>query len=329
MRSAIIDGPGIIDFVESVTPVPADDEVLVRIAYVGLCGTDGELYEGRSPYLRDGRASFPHSFGHEWVGAVEGVGSQVRNFSVGDTVTASTMITCRECAACVRGDANLCEALREIGLYDWPGAAAERIVVPAHAVASFPNVEPQPRHVLAEPLVTVLEALERGRVKPKDRVLVVGAGTIGSLALIVLESMGILPDVVDPRGCKHVPVSAERCHLSTETCVGLFDVAIEASGAPQTARQAMQQLRPGGRLLLVGVPVQGAELDAGELVLAGIETLGIRHGVDHYTRATALIEQSPELFDQLVNTPIPMSDLTAAFRQLRDGNARPKVVVFP
>lgn len=100
MRAAVIDAPNSLAIVEVDTPEVSADGVLIRVAYVGLCGTDLELLHGTSPYLLDGRARYPHSFGHEWVGVVEAVGAGVGDIEQGEVVTGSTMLFCQHCPEC-------------------------------------------------------------------------------------------------------------------------------------------------------------------------------------------------------------------------------------
>lgn len=192
--------------VETARPVAGPGEVLVRIAYIGLCGSDLELLHGTSPYLADGRAAFPHRFGHEWVGTVEECGPGVIGLGLGEVVTGSTMIPCQSCRSCASGRRNLCTELREVGLYDWAGAAAEYLVMPRHALVPFgPDTErPRPEHVLVEPLVTVLEAVHAADPRPGDRILVVGAGTMGSLAVAVLARYPVTVDIVEPGTVGHL-----------------------------------------------------------------------------------------------------------------------------
>ena len=112
------------------------DEALIRVAHAGICGTDLELYDGTSNYLRRGLTEYPHHYGHEWVGVIEtppqtAHGTQLKP---GAVVTGSTMIPCLTCDFCQRGRRNLCTSLREVGLYEHGGAAAQKLVMPAHVL---------------------------------------------------------------------------------------------------------------------------------------------------------------------------------------------------
>ena len=185
------------------------DETLIRVAYAGICGTDLELYDGTSNYLRRGLTEYPHHYGHEWVGVIETPPQTVHGTQLkpGAVVTGSTMIPCLICDFCQRGRRNLCTNLREVGLYEHGGAAAQKLVMPAHVLTFIddgPGAEPHPEYILIEPLVTVLEGLAKATPEPGDRVLVLGGGTIGTLAALVLGQYPVEVAVVDPSQPVHL-----------------------------------------------------------------------------------------------------------------------------
>ncbi|MES5823331.1 alcohol dehydrogenase catalytic domain-containing protein [Streptomyces sp. RG80] len=327
MRAAVIDKPHTATLVETARPAAGPGEVLVRIAYVGLCGSDLELLHGTSPYLADGRAAFPHRFGHEWVGTVEEFGAGVTGLRHGEVVTGSTMIPCQSCRSCASGHRNLCTELREVGLYGWAGAAAEYLVMPRHALVPFgPGTErPRPEHVLVEPLVTVLEAVRAADPRPGDQVLIVGAGTMGSLAAAVLARYPVTVDIAEPGGVGHLPPDSHRDRFTrTADAPTGYDLVLECSGAPGTLTAALDRVRPGGLCLLVGVPTSTETVDPGRIALNGIRIAGVRHGVDHYARAVALVD---ELASGLVDQVIPLDEVARAFDVLQHGRTRPKVVL--
>ena len=326
MRAAVIDAPYSVRVVEVPAPASGPQDVLVRIAYLGLCGTDLELLHGTSPYLRDGRARHPHIFGHEWVGVVEAVGSGVTAIARGEVVTGSTMLCCQQCPSCAAGRRNRCRRLREVGLYDHPGAAAEFLSVPSNAVASFGPCTPLPAHVLVEPMVTVLEGLDAACVRPGDRVLVIGAGTIGSLAVLLLASPTIAVDVVEPRPVEHLDPAIYRHHHTMPQGVD-YDVVVEASGAPGALRDAISALRPGGACVLVGVALEPEAINIGAVALAGIRIIGVRHGIDHYGRGVALFATLAGALDRLVERVVPLECVAEAFDLLEGPRTRPKVVI--
>ena len=309
------------------------DEALIRIAYVGLCGSDLELYHGTSKYLRAGQTTYPHHFGHEWVGTIEEppTAPNTDHLKRGTVVTGSTMLACHTCTACRSGHKNLCLHVREVGLYGHAGAAAEILTMPAPALTVLGDAnsaEPRPSHVLIEPLATVLEGVGKQRPSTGNRILVIGGGTMGSLAALVLASYPVEVVVLDPTSPPHL------AHLGIKTVTTLpgiddelYDAVWECSGAQNATEEALTYLKVGGRAVFIGVPSASTRLNISELALNGQSIFGIRHGVDHYPAAAEFIHQHPHQIDQLVDCVYPLAEVSAAFDRLEQPRERPKVVL--
>lgn len=309
------------------------DEALIRIAYVGLCGSDLELYHGTSKYLRAGQTTYPHHFGHEWVGTIEEppTGPNAHHLKRGMVVTGSTMLSCLTCTACRSGYKNLCLRVREVGLYNHAGAAAELLTMPAPSLTVLDDTDsakPRPGHVLVEPLVTVLEGVAKLCPSPGNRILVIGGGTMGSLAALVLASYPVEIVILDPASPPHLA----RLGIKTITNLlgagdELYDAVWECSGAQSATEEALTHLKVGGCAVFIGVPSAGTRLNVSELALNGQSILGIRHGVDHYPAAAEFIRQRPQQIDQLVDRVYPLTEVSAAFDRLEQSRERPKVVL--
>ncbi|WP_028477046.1 zinc-binding dehydrogenase [Nocardia sp. CNY236] len=331
MRAAVIDRPHSATVIDVPPPECGLSEVLIAVGYVGLCGTDLELLHGTAQYLADGRAGFPHRFGHEWVGTVRSAGAQVTDLAPGEIVTGSTMLCCQSCRECLSGRRNLCSALKEVGLYGWTGAAAELLTMPRHAVISLGSgrARPLPAHVLIEPLVTVLEAIEAADLEPGDEVLVIGAGTMGSLAAAVLSRYPVTADIAEPgSNTAHLVAGSYRTRfLSAEAAGSSYDVVLECSGAPGALGTAVRRLRPGGRCLVVGVSPQPEAVLPASIALNGIQIAGVRHGVDQYARAVALFDDLSGMLTPMIDAVVPLAEVGRAFELLAGRRARPKVVI--
>lgn len=312
---------------------PKFDEALVRVAYVGLCGTDLELFHGSSNYLRTGRTSYPHHFGHEWVGVIDAppTNPNGEHLRQGTVVSGSTMITCRSCEACRSGQNNLCSRLREVGLYQYAGAVAEYLTMPVHSLTVVDNAldaVPQPRHVLIEPLVTVLEGVAKIEPRVGSRILIIGAGTIGSLAAIVMSKYPVEVDLIDPNGAQQLAnLGIARIYSSTSEVNALYDVVWECSGAQSATATLLRNLKPGGVGVLVGVPPADTTINVAEFALNGQQLIGIRHGVDHYITAAEFITKNSEMLDNLIDHVYTLADARQAFARLETIRERPKVVL--
>lgn len=323
MTAIAITGPGELGRITLPRPDPSEGELLIRPRYVGLCGTDLELLHGTASYFRDGRARYPHVFGHEWWGHVDGST---------DAVIGHTVVSCGLCIRCQQGRRQLCQRMTEVGLYDRQGAAAQYIRMPEHAVTRLPVNVLDPSAVLVEPAVTVVEALTRAGCGPADRVAVVGTGTIGLLTVQLAAANGAVVDAigVDEAGLKMAAhQGATRAWFTDEAPEADYSLVVEASGAVSAFRDCLRLVEDGGRVAVVGVanePVEGVV--PGAIALRGITVHGIRHGLDHYERTVGLFAEG--VFDPraLVAGIVPVAQAERAFELLEHGRSgAPKVIL--
>ncbi|MEU3754219.1 alcohol dehydrogenase catalytic domain-containing protein [Streptomyces olivoreticuli] len=346
MYAAAVASPYATQVIEVPIPAPAPGEVLVAPLRVGLCGTDLELLHGTASYVRDGRATYPHIFGHEWVGRVVAVASQGATgaavgtaaaggrISVGDRVVGHTMISCGDCRACHSGRRNECGRLREVGLYGQQGAAAEYLRMPARALSVVPEDVTDEAAMLVEPAVTVLEGLQQVRCAPGDRALVIGTGTIGLLAVQLTAGLAGSVDVVgiDDTGLDTARrMGARRAFRPGEASAGHYDIVVEASGAGTAFHEALRTTGVGGRIAAVGVATEAVDgIELGDLVLRGITVRGIRHGLDQYDRVLKLFGDGALTADGMIADVLRLDQVDDAFQLLQDpGRTAPKVALDP
>src|SRR5580693_3921996 len=164
MRALVITGPGEADVRDVAPPVPRAGEVVVDVERAGVCGTDMEFFSGEMSYLHTGQAQYPMRIGHEWTGTVSVLGDGVEPRWLGRRVTGDTMIGCGRCARCRNGR---------------PGALAEQLAVPVSGVHELPGTVDAALGALVEPGANALRAVEGAALRPDDRLLVLGPGTIG------------------------------------------------------------------------------------------------------------------------------------------------------
>ncbi|HEY6568954.1 MAG TPA: alcohol dehydrogenase catalytic domain-containing protein, partial [Candidatus Limnocylindrales bacterium] len=160
MKALLLTAPGVLEYVDVPEPEVGADEVLVRVAAVGICGSDVHGMDGSS-----GRRVPPLVMGHEAAGVIEAVGGSVAGISPGDAVTFDSTIWCGQCAFCREGVVNLCDDRRVLGVatseYRRDGAFAERVVVPARVVYALPAGVSMVEAALTEPLAVALHAVSR------------------------------------------------------------------------------------------------------------------------------------------------------------------------
>ena len=189
MKALLLTAPGVLEYTDVPEPEMGDDDLLVRVEAVGICGSDVHGMDGSS-----GRRVPPLVMGHEAAGVVEAVGRSVTGWAVGDQVTFDSTVYCGRCAYCTAGVTNLCDDRRVLGVAqgEWrrDGAFAERVAVPARIVHRLPPRMSMVEAALTEPLTVALHAVSRAPVAAADSVLVIGAGLIGLLVIAALREAG-------------------------------------------------------------------------------------------------------------------------------------------
>lgn len=256
-------------------PKPKPGEVVVRVAAVGICGSELEGFANRSP-----RRTPPLIMGHEFCGEIAEVGEGVSGHRPGDRVVVNSVISCGRCPACRDGQSHLCPA-REVFGMKRPGGFAELCAVPASTLLPLPEKVSPVEGALVEPLANGVHALSLVAQRLPETVLVIGAGTIGLMALQVAKAMGAFRlvcadtnerrlEVAHTLGAEPVfnPVRGDLVTAIREFTRGRgADVVIDAVGASVTRRQAVAASRPGGEVVWIGLHEDATELSGFDVVL--------------------------------------------------------------
>jgi 2-desacetyl-2-hydroxyethyl bacteriochlorophyllide A dehydrogenase len=261
-------GPNKHEYVETDRPVPEEDDLLIRVHRVGICGTDIEMLRGTMPYFKLGWTNYPVILGHEWSGTVVDMGSAVTDFEVGDHVTGDVSIGCSHCVNCMRGYYNLCVTKQEVGLCRGKdGAFAQFLTMPARHSYVLPEGVDLDDGALVEPAATVVKAIRKAGFEPGATVLVTGDGPIGLLALQASIAYGagwvVISGASPPKlemakkfGA-HAAVDVTKEDVVTfinDHTKGLgVDFSIEASGHNVALENCMQATRQGGTISVVGI----------------------------------------------------------------------------
>ncbi|MEU3183313.1 alcohol dehydrogenase catalytic domain-containing protein [Streptomyces sp. NPDC006923] len=260
-RAIVLDRPGVHRLVTGAEPVPGPGEVLVRVAAAGICMSDREVYDGRrdAAYVR-----YPVTPGHEWSGTVEAVGEGVDPALTGRRTVAEGFRACGSCARCRAGETSLCTAGYDETGFTRPGGFADHVVVPAALLHPLADDADLRAAALLEPAAVVAAAVRPCRPEPGERIAVVGAGTLGLLAvqLLAAHSPGELT-VIDPRTertrlARLFGATGARAPDTTEELHGRYDLVVETAGAPATAASSCLLARRGGRVVLTGLFAPGA-----------------------------------------------------------------------
>ncbi|MFD7948887.1 zinc-binding dehydrogenase [Streptomyces sp. NPDC059744] len=244
-------------------PVPAPGPVVGGggVAAAGICMSDREVYDGhRDPaYVR-----YPVVPGHEWSGVVEALGAGVDPALLGRRTVAEGFRSCGGCERCRSGETSLCTAGYDETGFTRPGAFADHVLVPARLLHPLADDADLRAAALLEPAAVVAAAVRSGTPEPGERIAVVGAGTLGLLAVQLLSAMspGELT-VIDPRDERAgqalaFGASEARAPKEATEVHGRYDLVVETAGAPSTAAAACLLARRGGRVVLTGMFAPGA-----------------------------------------------------------------------
>ena len=324
------------------TPAPARDELLVRVAACGICGSDVHGYDGSS-----GRRIPPLVMGHEAAGTVAETGAGVSSFAKGERVTFDSTVYCGECSNCLRGDVNLCDRRQVLGVscddYRRNGAFAEFVVVPARIVHRLPDNLSFQEAALLEAVAVALHAVSLAPIQAGSTALVVGAGTIGLLVQQALAVAGCSPVFVADLDATRLKLSA---NLGATTILGSgpdlvneilrltsgmgVDIAVEAVGLNQTVTTAISATRKGGSVVLVGNISPEVTLPLQTVVTRQIRLQGSCASAGEYPRAIELMSSGKINVKPLISAVAPLADGPEWFERLyaRQPNLM-KVVLQP
>jgi L-iditol 2-dehydrogenase len=250
------------------SPRASENQVLIKVAYNGICGSDIHAYYGKHPFI-----SCPITLGHEFSGLVTEIGNSVSNIKAGDRVTVMPQIFCGRCEPCKEGRYNICETLAVIGCQT-PGAASAYFACDAHLVKKVPDNMSFKIASTIEPAAVGIHAVRRTNVKGKN-ILVLGAGTIGNLTAQAAVAEGaknvIIADLSESRleiakkcGLKNAVLNIDNNLEKTMTSIfgdSHCDVAFECVGIGPTVNQAIKMTKKGKDIVIVGVFGKMAEVD--------------------------------------------------------------------
>lgn len=278
MKAAVMEKPGLIKMMDLPTPVPKDDEVLVHIRHVGICGSDIHYYE--SGRIGDFVVEKPIILGHESAGVVEAVGKNVTKIKVGDRVALEPGHTCGKCEFCLTGRYNLCPDVVFMATPPYDGAFCEYVAWPAHMAFKLPDNMSTLEGALVEPLAVGLHASNLANAQLGQSAVILGSGCIGLCTLLSLKAKGVtkiyVSDVLDKRLAKAKELGAtEVIHASEKDTIEEImrltdgqgcDMVFETAGNRITTAQTSRLVKIGGTIVLVGMaPNPKIEYDFGPL----------------------------------------------------------------
>ncbi len=322
MLQQVMTSPGEIEFREIDTPVCEEEQVLVKIMNIGVCGSDIHVYHGKHPFT-----PYPVTQGHEVSGEVVEVGTKIRAFKKGQKVTIEPQVYCGECYPCRHGKYNLCEELKVMG-FQTTGTASEYFAVDASKVTLLPDEMSYEEGAMIEPLAVAVHSIKQIGDASGLKIAVLGAGPIGNLVAQTAKGMGaagvMITDVSDLRLAKAKECGVDVCVNTRdkdfgEAMVEAFgpdkaDVIFDCAGNNITMGQAIKYARKGSIIVLVAVfdgmgQIDLAVLNDHELDLK--TSMMYRH--EDYVDAIRLVNEKKVSLQPLISERFAFKDYKKAY----------------
>lgn len=263
---AILKVPGTMEIRDAEVPTPKADEVLIKVEYVGICGSDVHGFES-GPFIPPKDPNQEIGLGHEFAGTVVAVGQDVKKFKEGDKVLAEPGVPCGTCKFCLEGHYNICPDVDFMATQpNYRGALTNYITHPESFTYMLPENMDTMEGALVEPASVGMHAALMAGVKPGQKIIILGAGCIGLMTLQACKSMGateiVVIDILEKRlemamqlGAKAVLNSLEAdVEKETKALLGELgaDVVFETAGSQVTAKMAPSLVMRGGKIMIVG-----------------------------------------------------------------------------
>jgi len=312
MQAVRLQAVGRIGLVEVPDPGPGPGEVLVRVQAAGICGTDRHLFRGEFP------CAPPVTLGHEFAGEVIACGEGVA-LPLGTRVTCDPNIACGSCDQCLRGRVNLCARNSAIGIHR-DGGFADLVVIPAHRAIPVSGLHPH-HAAFAEPLACTLHGVDLGAPVPGERVIVLGGGVIGLLAVQLARNAGADVTLVTRHPAKRdlaLSLGATQTAATEAEARALLpqgaDLVLECAGVAETVEMAPRLTRSGGRVVVLGVMPQGetVRIEPFDLLFREIRLLYSFINPFTQARAAAMLSEGRIDTTPLISRVIPLTEAPEA-----------------
>lgn len=315
-------------------PAPAPDEVVLRVAGCGICGSDLHITEDPKPFgIGPGFV-----LGHEIAGEVAATGAEVRDLRPGDQVAVAPMRGCGHCPRCPAGDPARCPDMVLIG-----GGYADHVTVAARQCQRLPDGVALSDAALAEPLAVALHCIVRSGMKPGDRVAVIGAGPIGLLVAFWARRMGAshvaVADLHDHQRDRALALGATGFALSgpglaenlADLCGGAPDIVFECVGKPGLLQAATEAVRLQGKVIGVGLCIGGDEWDPFVALSKEIDLIFsvFFHQRNEFGVALDALAAGPFAPQAIITDRIGLSQVPQVFESLRRRTTQCKVLIQP
>lgn len=303
---------------------PGLEEVAVRVAYCGICGTDMHVFHGNM----DARVGFERVIGHEMSGVVDAVGEGVECFARGDKVVVRPLDHCGDCPACNAGHKHICHKLKFLGL-DTDGAMQEIWNVPAHTLHHLPDDLRLDHAALIEPVAVACHDVRLSALTAGEDVVVIGGGPIGILVAMVARDAGgnVVVSEVNPNrlaiaeklGFATVnPAEVDlKAEIDTRTGEKGADVVFEVSGTQPGVDAMTAVAATRARIVMVAIHAQKPQIDLFQFFWRELQLIGARvYEPEDYEKAIGIITSGGVDADTVITDVAPLADIQRAFEDL-------------
>lgn len=313
-------------------PELGHNDLLIRIVKTAICGTDIHIWNWDEWAQKT--IPLPMPVGHEYVGVVEAMGSEVRGFTLGERVSGEGHITCGHCRNCRAGRRHLCRNTVGVGV-NRPGAFAEYLAIPAFNAFPIPDDIPDDLAAIFDPFGNAVHTALAFNLVGED-VLITGAGPIGIMAAAIARHVGarhvVITDVNDYRLGLARTLGATRCvNVAREELVDVmrelgmsegFDVGLEMSGQPRAFRQMLATMNHGGKIALLGIPPSETAIDWNQVIFKGLEIKGIygREMFETWYKMVALLQSGLDIAP-IITHHFPLSGFADGFEAMLSGQS--------
>lgn len=328
MKALVIEKPGEANVRSMEIPLPGRGEVLVKLQYVGFCGSDLSTWLGKNPLVH-----YPRVPGHEISGIIVDMAEGVQGgFHMGDAVTVVPYTHCGSCSACRRGRFNACRSNQTLGVQR-DGAMQEYISVPWQKLLKADQLNDL-ELAMVEPLTVGFHAIDRGRVEKSDTVMVLGCGMIGAGAIAgaALRGSSVIAVDIDDHKLKlavalgaRYSINSEKDNLHIElekiTEGNGPDVVVEAAGNPLTYRSAVDEVAFAGRVVCIGYSKSEVAFATRLFVQKEMDIMGSRNATaGDFIRVIEYLEQGTFPLEKMITRRVKPGEAIGA---LEEWAARP------
>ncbi|MBS9778019.1 MAG: L-threonine 3-dehydrogenase [Gammaproteobacteria bacterium] len=313
-------------------PITGHNDVKIKVKKSAICGTDVHIYNWDEWAQKT--IPVPMAIGHEYMGEVVEVGSEVTTINVGDRVSGEGHLVCGHCRNCLGGKVHLCRNTVGVGV-NRPGAFAEYVVIPEYNVFKLPEHVSDDVAAIFDPFGNAVHTALSFDMVGED-VLITGAGPIGVMAAAICRHAGarfvVVTDINDYRlnlaqdiatNIRTVNVANEKLEdVMTELgMVEGFDVGLEMSGVPQALEQMMKNMINGGKISLLGIPAGKVPLDLSHLIFKGLNVKGIygREMFETWYKMGMLVQSGVDV-SKVITHHFSIDDFQQGFDMMRSGD---------